>query len=137
MITKNFSLTELTRSETASKLKIDNTPTPDAKAYLIELAMFILQPLRDAYGKPIKISSGYRCMKLNDAVKGTKTSQHLVGQAADINIGVEGNRELFNLAKKMISEGKISVGQLIDEKKYSWIHISLPTAKHFNEILHL
>lgn len=136
-ITKNFTMEELIASTTAKQLKIDNTPTESVKKNLIQMATLILQPLRDAYGKPIKISSGYRCPKLNVAVKGSKSSQHLKGEAVDLNIGVEENKKLFNLAKQLMRDGKIKVGQLIDEKNYSWIHISLPTPKHNNEVLHL
>lgn len=136
-ITKNFTMEELIASTTAKQLKIDNTPTESVKKSLVQMATLILQPLRDAYGKPIKISSGYRCPKLNVAVKGSKSSQHLKGEAVDLNIGVEENKKLFNLAKQLMRDGKIKVGQLIDEKNYSWIHISLPTPKHNNEVLHL
>lgn len=136
-LSKNFTLEELIRSNTANKYKINNKPNTDATAFLVELCEFILQPIRDKYGKPINITSGYRCSKLNKLVKGSSTSQHLFGQAADINNGVSENKIIFNIAKKLIEEGVITVGQLIDEKNYSWVHISLPTNKHKNQILHL
>ena len=136
-LTDNFTLEELVASATASKLKIDNTPSKDQAAKLCLLAYRILQPLRDKYGKPIRISSGFRCTALNKAVGGVPTSQHLKGEAADINNGVAENKKIFKLVKQMIDEGKLEVGQLIDEKGYSWIHISLPDSKHRNQILHL
>ncbi len=137
MITKNFSREELLASATAKRLKIDNTPTKEQEARLYLLAYQILQPLRDRYGKPIRVSSGFRCKALNKAVGGVPTSQHQKGEAADLNNGVTENKKLFLLAKKMIAEGELKVGQLIDEKNYSWIHISLPDSKHNNQILHL
>ena len=136
-LTDNFTKEELIASATASRLGIDNTPTKEAESKLYLLATTILQPLRDLYGKPIKVSSGYRCKALNKAVGGVTTSQHLKGEAADLNNGVAENRKIFQLAKQMMDEGKIVVGQLIDERGYSWIHISLPDSKHRNQILHL
>ena len=137
MITKNFSREELVASATAKRLKIDNTPTKEQEAKLYLLAYQILQPLRDRYGKPIRVSSGFRCKALNKAVGGVPTSQHQKGEAADINNGATENKKLFLLAKKMMANGELKVGQLIDEKNYSWIHISLPDGKHNNQILHL
>lgn len=136
-ITANFTMEELVASATANRLKIDNTPSKDQASQLCLLAYKVLQPLRDAYRKPIRISSGFRCQALNKAVNGVPTSQHLKGEAADINNGIPENRKIFELAQKMIKEGKIEVGQLINEKGYQWIHISLPDKKHKNQILHL
>ena len=73
-ITKNFTLEELVASATAKRLKIDNTPSKEEEARLYLLAYRILQPLRDRYGKPIRISSGFRCKALNKAVGGVPTS---------------------------------------------------------------
>ena len=73
-LTDNFTKEELIASATASRLGIDNTPTKEAESKLYLLATTILQPLRDLYGKPIKVSSGYRCKALNKAVGGVTTS---------------------------------------------------------------
>lgn len=132
----NFTISELVKSPTADRLKIDNNPSGVIIMRLTELIRTILQPIRDAYGKPIYVSSGYRCPKLNKAVGGVPTSQHLRGEAADIYVKGD-NKELFIVIKKLIDEGKITVGQLIDEYHYKWIHISLPTFKHKNQILHI
>ena len=137
MITKNFSMEELVASNTARMKGIDNTPDKEIEASLVQLAQQVLQTLRDSYGQPIKISSGYRCKTLNKAIGGVSTSQHLKGEAVDINNGQIENKKLFLLASKMIKEGVITVGQLIDEKGYKWLHISLPDNKHRNQILHL
>ena len=134
-ITKNFTLEELYKSNTASKLGINNIPNKDATNNLMILAVKILQPLREAYGKPITVTSGYRSLELNKAVKGSSTSQHLKGEAADLV--TDNNKKLFEVAKRLIDEGEIKVGQLIDEYNYKWIHISLPNNKHNNQILHL
>ena len=134
-ITTNFTLEELYKSNTASKLGINNVPNKDVSNNLMILAVKILQPLREAYGKPITVTSGYRSFELNKAVKGSSTSQHLKGEAADLV--TDNNKKLFEVAKRLIDEGKIKVGQLIDEYNYKWIHISLPNNKHNNQILHL
>ena len=99
----------------------------------------MLQPIRDAWKGVIVVNSGYRCEALNKAVGGSKTSQHLKGEAADIKVGgKERNRKLFNFIYKLISQGKIKVGQLIDEYGYSWVHVSLPReGKTNNQILHI
>ena len=133
-ITKNFTLSELVASDTATRMGIDNSPDDKAAANLRLLATTILQPLRDRYGKPITVTSGYRCTALNKAVGGVATSQHLKGEASDIVS--DDVKALFNLAKQMVEDGQIEVGQLIDEYG-RWVHISLPNGKHKNQILHL
>lgn len=134
----NFTVDELCRSKTAQRRGIDNTPTPSIRVNLEKLIANVLQPLRDKYGKPIIVDSGYRCPKLNQVVGGAKTSQHLYGQAADIHTvsdSVKDNKELFDLAKQMIENKEIVVGQLINEYNYNWVHISIPDGKHKNQIL--
>lgn len=133
-LTENFTLEELVAT---TRKGIENKPNEDQYINLCLLALKVLQPIRNAYQKPVKISSGFRCSQLNKAVGGVSTSQHLKGEAADINNGQKENRKIFDIAKKMIEEGKLNVGQLIDEKNYSWVHISLPDNKHKNQILHL
>jgi len=140
LLSKNFTYEELTKSNTASRLKINNSPDDEALAKLKKLANDVLQPIRDVYGKPIKVSSGYRCLKLNEKVGGTVNSQHVKGEAADITSitdTVDENKVLFELIKKLIKDGKIVVGQLIDEYNYNWVHVSLPNDKHKNQILHI
>ena len=86
-LSKNFTLEELIRSDTAERLGIDNVPK-DEKVIenLRNLCFEVLQPLRDYVGAPVVINSGYRCPKLNEAVGGVKNSQHCRGEAADIRI---------------------------------------------------
>ncbi len=137
--TKNFSYDELIASATAKRLGLDNRPTPEEKEKLRQLAEDILQPIRDAWNSPIVVTSGYRSEAVNNAVGGVKTSQHRLGEAADIKVGgKDRNRKLFNFIYKLIAKGDIKVGQLIDEYSYSWIHISLPRkGKENNQILHV
>ena len=136
---EDFSIYELSRSATAARLGIDNSPTPSVKKNLEKLINEVLDPLREAWGAPIIVTSGYRSPKLNKVVGGSKTSQHVYGQAADLKtVGdkPENNLKLFELAKKLIEQKKITVGQLIDEYNGDWIHISTPGG-HKNQILHI
>lgn len=138
--TKNFSYDELIASATAKRLGLDNTPNEQEKERLRKLAEEILQPIRDAWKSPIIVNSAFRSEAVNKAVGGVKNSQHRLGEAADITIGGrDRNRKLFNFIYKLINQGKIKVGQLIDEYNYSWIHVSLPrnNGKPNNQILHL
>lgn len=128
-----FTKLELTRSDTARIRGIDNTPTPEASAALDALMWNVLDPIRRMWGKPIIVNSGYRCPKLNAAIGGSATSQHMKGEAADITAGdPTKNKELFD----MIAQSAIPFDQLIDEKNYHWIHVSYRPNGRRN-ILHL
>ena len=81
---KYFTIKELCNSSTAVKLNIDNTPNSEIVNNLEQLVYYILDPLREAFGKAIYVNSGYRCLNLNKAVGGSDTSQHCFGLAADI-----------------------------------------------------
>ena len=118
---KHFTLQELTRSATARRLGIDNTPPASAIRALNDLVDKVLDPLREAWGGPIRVNSGYRCPELNKAVGGTPGSQHQRGEAADITVGSRsGNRRLLALIKRL----DLPVDQCIDEKGCRWIHVS-------------
>jgi hypothetical protein len=93
-LTENFSLHELTKSETALRLNLDNTPDEAAIDRLRLLAQKVLQPVRDHYGVGVKVNSGYRSPESNAAVNGSKTSDHCLGRAADIEIPGVPNAEL-------------------------------------------
>lgn len=120
---KYFSIAELTKSDTATKKKINNQPTKQIETNLNQLVDNILDPLREAYGEPIIVSSGYRCLELNKAVGGATSSQHTLGQAADIHTKSntkEDNKKLFDLIKDL----KLPYDQLINEYGYKWVHVS-------------
>ena len=118
---KHFTIKELCRSATAERLGIDNTPPRSAVTALHELVDHVLDPLREAWGGPIHVNSGYRCPELNKAVGGTPYSQHQRGEAADITVGTPArNRRLLALIKRL----NLPVDQCIDEKGCRWIHVS-------------
>ena len=115
-ITKNFTLTELTKTSTG----LTNLPTKEQVAALIKLCDKVLQPARDLYGHPIRVNSGFRSIAVNRAVKGASKSQHLLGEAADITaLSKEENKKLFEIIRD-----NLSFDQLINERDYSWIHVS-------------
>lgn len=131
---KYFSIAELCYSATADRNGITNTPTVPVIKNLHRLVDNILDPLRTAWGRPIIVNSGYRSKQVNTLVGGAKTSQHVRGQAADITAGNKDlNKQLFELAKSL----KLDFDQLIDEKDYTWIHISYsPYSNNRHQIIH-
>ena len=130
---KYFTIKELCKSTTAISKNIDNSPNSEITKNLEQLVDNILDPLREKYGKPITINSGYRCEALNKAVGGSKTSQHRYGQAADITGGSKSeNKKIFDLIQQL----KLPFDQLIDESNFSWVHISY-SSKPRKQVLHL
>jgi hypothetical protein len=123
-ISKNFTLDELTASATAKKKGIINAPGVDEVCNMCALVHHVLQPLRDAMKEPIKIGSGYRCTRLNQAVGGVANSQHIKGQAADLCIDgdMKKGRRWFNWILD-----NCDFDQLIMEhnaKGSYWVHVS-------------
>lgn len=131
-MTKNFTLTEFTRSATAQRLGIDNTPSATAVTNLRHLCEKLLQPLRDHLGCPVVISSGYRSSALNRAVGGVPRSQHMVGEAADIRLPrIPGTKRVdLRLSREWMAfiANTLPFDQLILEHNAEgayWLHVSL------------
>lgn len=133
-LSENFTLEELLVSSTAAKYGIDNTPNATIKANLTMLCKKLLQPIRDKYGKSIIVTSGYRCPILNTKIGGSRTSQHMKGQAADINSGegykaggtarYEANKKLFDLIYKMGGYDQL-INEFPDAQgRPQWVHVS-------------
>lgn len=139
-LTEHFTLEELTYSYTAKKYNIDNTPTKMQISELTRLCQDILEPIRQKVGKPIIISSGFRCKALNERIGGAKNSDHMYACAADIKCKGMTVKDLFDIIVGMIKNNEIEVRQLIDEYNYSWVHIS-QNHKHNgykkNQIIHI
>lgn len=131
---KYFTISELTKSSTATRLGIDNTPDGLSRTNLESLVVNVLDPLREAFGKPIVVNSGFRCEKLNKAVGGASSSQHRYGQAADIEAysrKPEDNRRLFELIREL----NLPFDQLINEFGYDWVHVSFNRFSRRGQVL--
>lgn len=124
-LSKNFTLAELTKSQTAIRLGIDNTPSEDILNNLKGLVENVLQPLRDFWNRPITVSSGYRSVELNKTIGGSNTSEHCKGYAADIEIIGVDNRYLFEYIKKNMKFTQLIL-EFYEEgiPDSGWIHLS-------------
>lgn len=131
---KYFSFQEMERSDTATRHAIDNTIPAALRNNVAQLVDRVLDPLREAWGKPITVTSGYRCPELNKAVGGAGNSHHMKGMAADITTGNKvDNARLF---QKILDLG-LPFTQLIDEKGFSWVHVSLEPGNLKRQVLRL
>ena len=121
---KYFTLTELTHSDTAVSLGIDNTATPSVVRNLERLVSRVLDPLREAWGSPIIVTSGYRCEELNKRVGGVKTSYHLRGMAADIRPKNGFLYELYSFVERMFVDNKMPITECYIDHRKGYIHIA-------------
>lgn len=132
-LSENFSLSEFVKSGYAEKYGIDNTPTQDALENIKKLVATVLQPLRDEFGEPIIVSSGYRCERVNNGIGGAKNSDHKYGAAVDIKAksGLRpDNKRLWDCVMKMYREGRLKCRQIIWEYGRTtvgpdWLHLSI------------
>lgn len=130
---KYFTIEELVASSVAKQKNIDNTPSQEIIENLTKLVEAVLDPLREWYGQPIFVNSGYRCEELNKAVGGASTSQHTKGMAADISVrSKDGNKKLFDYIKD-----NLPFDQLIGESDFSWVHVSFKENNNRKQVLHL
>ena len=132
-LSKNFTLSEITSSNTAKRLGIKNEPTKEHLENMQRLVRDLIQPIRDALG-PVRISSGYRNPVLNRAIGGSSKSQHTKGQALDLQFWSQGemcNKEVYD----WVINNDIEFDQMINEFDFSWIHISLRPKNNRKQIL--
>lgn len=126
-LSAHFTLSELTRSVTAERYHIDNTPNKEQIENLRQLCINVLEPLREHAGRPIRISSGFRSAALNahPEVRGASNSQHLCGEAVDIHIPTEEiGKEWFMWAVSNLHFDQIIWEKPTRESRHHWIHIS-------------
>lgn len=131
---KYFTINELCKSSEATKKGIVNVPSAEERANLEALIANVLDPLREAWGKPIIVNSGFRCERLNKAVGGAAGSQHKTGEAADIEAVTRDpadNRMLFELVLKL----GLPFDQMINEFGYDWVHISFSRSRRRGQVL--
>ena len=120
-LSEHLELSEVIRSESAKRNGISNMPTQDHIENFKILATKVFEPIREHFGVPIRISSGYRSSALNKCVGGSETSQHSSGEAIDIDQDATTitNKQVFQYIKD-----NLAFDQLINEFNYSWVHVS-------------
>lgn len=132
---KHFTLDELIHSDTADRLGIDNSPTSDAIQCIDDLVTNVLDKLRSEWGRPIIVTSGYRCKELNAAVGGARYSQHLKGQAADI---VSDDFEAFRrFVRRWCKDNEFDQCIFEHSSDSEWIHISYVEGRNRRQMLDL
>tara|TARA_B110000902_G_scaffold68605_1_gene81335 strand:+ start:74 stop:529 length:456 start_codon:yes stop_codon:yes gene_type:complete len=132
-LSKNFVLSEITRSNTAKRLGIDNGPDKNHLRSIQRLITNLIQPMRDALG-PIRISSGYRNPNVNRAIGGSTKSQHCKGEALDLQFWKDGkicNKEIYD----WVLSSDVEFDQMINEFDFAWIHISLKKEDNRKQVL--
>ena len=131
---KHFTFQEFEDSDKARELGIDNRMPELAEAHIVELVDILLDPLREAWGGPLTVTSGYRCPELNRAVGGSETSAHLAGWAADLVPASEdprGVQGLVDFAVEWLTATGLPFDQLIDERSGGsrWLHLGIRNLK--------
>ncbi len=128
-LTENFSLNELTKSQTAERKGIDNTPSTEHQENLKSLCEMILQPIRDHFGQVVSVSSGYRSPELCVAIGSSTQSQHARGESADFEIFGVSNKELADYIDQNLDYDQLILeywkGE--DEPNSGWVHCSFNT----------
>lgn len=124
-LSDNFTLAEFTNSQTATRRGIRNTPTAAHQEALRQLCVHILEPVRAHFGRPVRITSGYRSAALNRAIGGSTTSQHSKGEAADFEIpGVDNRRVAKWIENNLPFDQLILEGAKRSDPNAGWIHVS-------------
>ena len=136
-LTENFSLNELTKSQTAERKGIDNTPSAEHQDNLKSLCEMILQPIRDHFGQVVSVSSGYRSPELCVAIGSSTQSQHAKGQASDFEIFGVSNKELADYIDQNLDYDQLILeywkGE--DEPNSGWVHCSYTNGNNRKQYL--
>ena len=124
-LSENLDLGELTRSESARRVGISNAPTTEHIENMKKLATNVFQPIREHFGVPIFISSGYRSKELNSLIKGSSSSQHCKGQAIDLDMDGTSisNRQIFDFIKDNLPFDQL-IYEFGDDNNPDWVHVS-------------
>lgn len=135
-LSKNLSLAEVVRSESAKRRGINNMPTAEHLQNLKELALNVFQPIRDHFKVPIHISSGYRSRILNNAVNGAAKSQHCSGQAIDIDVDGTSitNKQVFDYIKDNLDFDQL-IFEFGTDKNPDWVHVSYSKDNNRKQVL--
>ena len=125
MISKHISYKEATHSNTALRRNLDNTPNDEQLKCMEEVAENLFEPLREWVGGPIKVNSFFRGKPVNTAIGGSRTSQHMKGQAIDIDdtFGYKTNAEMYRYIKDNLDFDQM-IWEFGDDENPNWVHIS-------------
>ena len=124
-LSANFTLDEMTKSQTATRLSINNQPTKEEIENMRQLCVHILQPVRSFFAKPIIISSGYRSPELSEKIGSSSKSQHCKGMAADIEIMGVSNKELADWIHRSCNYDQLILEfHDMEEPNSGWVHVS-------------
>ena len=137
MVSKNISYAEATRSDTAKRLGIDNTPNAEQFSNMIHVAENVFQPVREHFDAPIYVSSFFRSEALNKAIGGSSSSTHMKGEAMDLDADVYGkvsNGVIFHYIKDNLEFDQL-IWEFGDSKNPDWVHVSLSKNNNRNQIL--
>jgi len=136
-LSEHLTVKEATKSATATRLGIDNSPTIAHLEALKTTAKMIFEPIRKHFNVPIAVTSGYRSKALNDAIKGSSRSQHCHGQALDIDADVFGgvtNKEIFEFVKNSLDFDQL-IWEFGDDENPDWVHVSYTNDVNRGEVL--
>lgn len=134
-ISKHITLDEATKSPTAIRNGIDNVPSIEVTKNMILVATKCFEPLREWHCAPIRINSFYRCEELNKLVKGSATSQHVTGQAIDMDAG-DDNKKIFDWCKENLEFDQL-IWEYGTELNPDWVHISYKKEGNRKQILYI
>ena len=136
-LSKNLSLAEVVRSETAKRLNIDNNPTKEHLDNLKTIAEKVFQPIRDHFNCPVHVSSGYRSEDLNKAIRGAKTSLHMQGCALDLDMDFTkiSNKEVFDYIKDNLDFDTLIWEFSNEDDTPKWVHVSYIEGKNRKQVI--
>ena len=136
-LSRNLSLQECTKSNTAIRLGLDNNPDKNQISCLIDIAQDLFQPLRDHFRVPIGVSSGFRSAELNRAISGSDRSQHCKGQALDLDADIHGlitNKQIFEYIKDNLEFDQL-IWEFGNDVTPDWVHVSYKSENNRGEVL--
>ena len=136
-LSTNLSLLEVTKSQTAVRHGIDNTPNAAQLENLKRVSEKVFQPIREHFNTPIYISSGFRCEDLNTRIGGSRTSSHCKGEALDLDMDGRGsitNRQIFDYVRANLQFDQL-IYEFGDDQNPGWVHISYKKAGNRNQVL--
>jgi len=136
-LTPHFSLSELTKSQTALRMGLDNNPNEEQMESLLALCENVLEPVRVHWDKPVVVNSGFRALPVNRAIGSKDTSQHAKGEAADIEIPGVDNQDLYRWIAQSLEFDQLILEFYTGEPASGWVHVSYVGDDNRNETLRI